>query len=96
MVNGPVVLIGSRECNDFVAQCVGERIEHFPMCAWGEARVGDLVTAVEDHAAGAFQEFSLRFKMGQINHFLDIEIASERIDNVGASFQPAVFGHHRV
>ena len=61
-----------------------------------EAGVGDLVVAVEDHAAGTFEIETGSLVVGEVKGAVDTEGLAKLFEDGAFAFEPAVCGVHRV
>lgn len=62
----------------------------------GVAGVADAVLAVEDHAAGAFQEHVLLFEVAEVDGVVDRKALLQHLQHAFVAFQSSVLAFHRV
>jgi hypothetical protein len=98
VIDGDAVPVERLERDHVVVHALRKIPEYVEMGAGREARIRDTVRAIEDHAAGAFQEMSCVFVVGQVDDLphLETELGIEPVDDIGAPLAAAVLRLHGI
>ena len=96
MVHGFPSRVGRAKHNGPVTGLSAKLGQHVGVRPGRQAGERHAVHPVEDHATRTFQKFTFLLKMRQVDDFGDVEVFGQVVDNIGATFEPPVFGLHRI
>ena len=98
MIDRNAVPVYSIESDDLVLHALREIAQWIQLRSRRQARVCDVIDAIQNHTAGTFEVVSVRLVLRQVDHFTD-NIAGgaiEALDDVHAPLRTPVLGLHRV
>lgn len=96
MIDRRVMTVDGMEGADLIVQALGELAQGVMVGAPGMAGIADAMLAVEDHAAGAFEEHVLLFEVAEVDGAFDCEALLQHLQHAFVAFQAAVLSFHRV